>query len=136
MRGPLAIGLAVVTIGALNAAAAVWIHVASDPSPGSASATSTSHATSTPAAHSALPATKGAQLFVDKACIACHSIGGRGGSVGPALDDAGKRLSRIDVLRRLRDPAAVRPGTIMPRIPLTDDEQGALADFLLQEIHR
>ncbi len=37
-------------------------------------------------------ARKGERLFTDKACVQCHSVGGTGGSVGPALD----RLKRAN----------------------------------------
>ncbi len=120
MRGPRAIGLMLATIGGLNLAAAIWSHAAHVRSPASAT----------------LPATAGARLFVAKGCVACHALRGQGGQVGPTLDDVDQRVSRGDLLRRLRDPASVHPGTIMPRIPLRDDERAALADFLLEEIHR
>ncbi len=119
MRGPRAIGLTLAMIGGLNLGAAIWSHAAHVRSPAAA-----------------LPATPGAQLFVAKGCVSCHALRGEGGHVGPSLDDVDQRVSRGDLLRRLRDPASVRPGTIMPRIPLRDDERAALADFLLEEIHR
>lgn len=138
MRGPRAIGVTVAMIGGLHLAAAVWSHAARVRSPASSAlaaatespASSASHASATP--HEGT----GARLFLDKGCVACHSLRGQGGRVGPALDDVEQRISRGQLLQRLRDPASVRPGTIMPRIPLRDDERDALADFLLQEIHR
>lgn len=120
MRGPLAIGVTVVMIAVLHLAAAVWSHAAQ---------------TRTPAPAAPVDST-GARLFRDKGCIACHSLRGEGGHVGPALDDVHRRISRGELLQRLRDPASVRPGSIMPRIPLRDDERDLLADFLLQEIQR
>lgn len=66
----------------------------------------------------------------DQICVACHKFGGRGGAVGPALDDVHTRLSHEQVVTWLRDPAAVKPGTTMPRLPLTDDQLQQLATFL------
>ncbi len=37
----------------------------------------------------------GARLFRQKGCEACHSLGGRGGSIGPALDKYGRYASPL-----------------------------------------
>lgn len=66
----------------------------------------------------------------DQICAACHRLGGRGGAVGPALDDVHTRMSRDQVLTWLRDPPAVKPGTAMPKLPLTEDQLQELATFL------
>ena len=41
---------------------------------------------------------QGANVFQDKQCRNCHSIGGRGGQRGPALDDVATRMT-LDQLR-------------------------------------
>lgn len=66
----------------------------------------------------------------DQICVACHRIAGNGGAVGPALDDVHTRMSREQVITWLRDPAAVKPGTAMPKLPLTEDQLQELATFL------
>jgi nitric oxide reductase subunit C len=38
---------------------------------------------------------RGKQLISNKGCIKCHSVGGRGGKVGPALDKYGHHISPI-----------------------------------------
>ncbi|MBI4011458.1 MAG: cytochrome c [Candidatus Rokubacteria bacterium] len=38
----------------------------------------------------------GRQLFTDKRCIACHSVGGEGGRVGPDLVERGVRRSLVE----------------------------------------
>lgn len=63
-------------------------------------------------------------------CIACHSLGGQGGVVGPALDDAGSRMTRAELEVWLKDPDAVRPGTAMPQLPLSEEDIRELAAFL------
>lgn len=118
MRGPQAIGVTLAAIAALHLAAAVASHASRERSPAPMAAT---------------PTTPGARLFIAKGCVSCHSLHGQGGSVGPALDDVGRRVTRDDLLRRLRDPASVQPRTLMPRIPLTDEERNGLARFLLEE---
>ncbi|MCB1319006.1 MAG: c-type cytochrome [Leptospiraceae bacterium] len=63
-------------------------------------------------------------------CVACHSLGGEGGNVGPALDGVGSRLDREYLQKWIANPQAVKPGTAMPRMPLTDAERGEIVDFL------
>ncbi|MEH6679760.1 MAG: HEAT repeat domain-containing protein [Sediminicola sp.] len=44
-------------------------------------------------------------------CVRCHSVGGAGGKVGPALDNIGKVLSREEILESLIHPnARLAPG--------------------------
>jgi nitric oxide reductase subunit C len=69
------------------------------------------------------------QVF-NQMCVACHSLGGQGGVVGPALDDVGKRLSADDIRRRLRDPLSVKPDAKMPKLPLTEGQIDELVAFL------
>jgi cbb3-type cytochrome oxidase cytochrome c subunit len=73
---------------------------------------------------------EGRQLFQQKGCLGCHSIGGKGGKIGPALDDVGMRRSPEWMMQHFRDPQAVSPGTVMPRFGFTESEARALTDFL------
>lgn len=66
-------------------------------------------------------------------CIACHTMGGQGGLVGPALDGVGARLSADYIGNWLRDPGAVKPGTKMPKLPLSDKDIAELSAFLSQQ---
>jgi len=69
------------------------------------------------------------QVF-NQLCMACHSLGGQGGAVGPALDGVGSRLT-ADYLRRwLSDPTAVKPDSKMPKLPLTASQIDELVAFL------
>ncbi|MBX7056595.1 MAG: c-type cytochrome [Leptospirales bacterium] len=63
-------------------------------------------------------------------CTACHSLGGQGGNVGPALDGVGARRDLAYLDRWLSDPQSVKPGTAMPKLPLSDAERAALVAFL------
>ena len=65
-------------------------------------------------------------------CIACHSLGGQGGVVGPALDDVGSRLAYDDLIPWLTDPQKIKPGTAMPKLPLSSADIVELASFLSQ----
>jgi nitric oxide reductase subunit C len=66
-------------------------------------------------------------------CLACHSLEGQGGKVGPALDDVGSRLDREYIVKWLRDPLLVKPDTKMPKLPLSDGDIIELAAFLSQQ---
>jgi putative heme-binding domain-containing protein len=44
-------------------------------------------------------------------CVRCHTVGGQGGTVGPALDNIGNILSREQILESLVNPSArLAPG--------------------------
>lgn len=77
------------------------------------------------------PADDRPQVF-NQLCVACHALGGRGGAVGPALDHVGDRLNADYLTRWLHDPQAVKPGTLMPRLPLTEPQIRELVAFLSQ----
>ena len=63
-------------------------------------------------------------------CSACHSIGGQGGTVGPALDGVGNRLTTSELDVWLADPTKVKPGTAMPNLHLPDATRGELVRWL------
>ncbi len=66
-------------------------------------------------------------------CIACHSINGSGGVVGPALDQVDQKYSEQELKAWLTDPNAVKPGTKMPKLPLTTQQIESLTSFLLKQ---
>lgn len=65
-------------------------------------------------------------------CIACHTLQGQGGSVGPALDGVGDRRDYDNLVAWLKDPQAVKPGAKMPKLPLSQTDINELAAFLSQ----
>lgn len=73
----------------------------------------------------------GRRLFAEKGCIGCHSIGGKGGKVGPPLDDAAKRHDAHWISAHFQNPAALSPGTVMPQFNFNEQEIRALTEFLL-----
>jgi nitric oxide reductase subunit C len=72
----------------------------------------------------------GRPLVFNQMCVACHAVGGRGGSVGPALDGIAGRFDRDYFTQWLTDPTAIRPETTMPKLPLTEAQIGDLSDYL------
>lgn len=69
------------------------------------------------------------QIF-NQMCLACHSFGGQGGNVGPALDTVGDRRDKDNIISWLHDPQAVKPGAKMPKLPLSETDINELAAFL------
>jgi nitric oxide reductase subunit C len=63
-------------------------------------------------------------------CQACHALGGKGGVVGPALDKVGTKYDAAYLEKWLKDPQGVKPGTAMPKLPLSDAERSELVRFL------
>lgn len=82
------------------------------------------------------PIEQGQALFMAKGCATCHrhdGIAGQTGSVGIGPNLTNYRPDPDFVRRWLRDPAAIRPGTQMPNLHLTEGEIEALLAFLSRE---
>jgi nitric oxide reductase subunit C len=71
-------------------------------------------------------------MIFNQMCIACHSLEGQGGSVGPALDGVGQRLDRAYIERWLTDPMQVKSDSKMPKLPLSKEDIVELSAFLSQ----
>ncbi len=59
-----------------------------------------------------------APMYFQSVCVGCHSVGGQGGNVGPALDGVSSRLDAEYMRKWITDPQAVKPGTTMPNLGL------------------
>jgi nitric oxide reductase subunit C len=66
-------------------------------------------------------------------CQACHSLGGSGAAVGPALDGVGARFDETRLRAWLDNPQAVKPGTAMPDLNLSAADTDAVVSYLLQQ---
>ncbi len=73
----------------------------------------------------------GRLLFEVKGCIGCHSVSGKGGTVGPALDHVAERRTPEWIMQHFRNPQSVSPGSVMPQFDLTEQQVRALTEFLL-----
>jgi ubiquinol-cytochrome c reductase cytochrome b subunit len=74
----------------------------------------------------------GAQLFSSQGCVACHTVHGQGGHIGPNLSNIGAQgLSNKWLTQQIRDPKSHDPSTEMPAFKsLTDKQVSNLVDFL------
>jgi cytochrome c1 len=83
----------------------------------------------------------GRALFAAKGCAMCHAhaaiprsgefAGAYGAEAAPDLSS--RRLDAEYLRHWLRDPAAVRPGTSMPNLNLSENEIEALVAFLQED---
>lgn len=85
-----------------------------------------------PSVGDTVPIAQGAALVETRFCRACHRIGGEGMEVGPDLNQVSLRRSQEWLRRWLKDPAAVKPGTIMPFYSWTDAEIDSVIAYLAQ----
>jgi mono/diheme cytochrome c family protein len=74
----------------------------------------------------------GRQLFTEKNCIVCHSIGGVGSKSGPDLLGVTKRHSLEWLDEQLVNPEFVYPGSSMPEYDLETNARKALVSFMRQ----
>jgi cytochrome c oxidase subunit II len=97
--------------------------------------------TATPAEPTGLAA-EGKAIFLRSACVGCHTIRGvsAAGALGPDLTTFGSRRTlaagmlpnTVDTVTAwLKDPPALKPGSKMPALALSDDQARALATYLL-----
>ena len=75
-------------------------------------------------------ASYGRELFTEKNCIACHSIGGVGAKSGPDLLGTNKKHSAEWLDEQLVNPQLVYPGSIMPIYDLDTNSRKALLAFM------
>lgn len=92
----------------------------------------------------------GARLFEEKGCRGCHLLGGRGGSIGPTLDNEGLKIKHqlpmaaVEgphtvpqwLFEHFRDPQQIVPGSQMNMSGLSDKEALALTTFMLAQQRR
>ena len=83
----------------------------------------------------------GQRVFVSNICVSCHTIAGTAaaGTAGPDLTHVASRTTigagvlPNDVAHMrawLADPQRYKPGSLMPRVPLSDADLDALAAYL------
>ncbi|MBI2958099.1 MAG: c-type cytochrome [Chloroflexi bacterium] len=74
--------------------------------------------------------TQGRRLYTQLQCAYCHSINGIGGAVGPDLAVVTRGLAESDIAQYLRNPAAMIPKTLHPKLQFTSGELTALSAYL------
>jgi cytochrome c1 len=77
---------------------------------------------------------EGEQLFYSKyGCQACHIVNPNSdkGYIGPVLTAVGSRLNAAWIYAWLKDPQALRPGTMEPKRDMSDEDARALTAYLM-----
>ena len=70
-------------------------------------------------------------LIHTQGCKGCHNLAGQGGTLGPALDGVGNRLTHLQLRQKLVNPKKSKPESLMPDYShLTITELELLTDFL------
>ena len=78
----------------------------------------------------------GRQLFYSKyACQSCHIVDPKSdkGYIGPTLTTVGLRMTASWAFHWLKNPQALRPGTIEPNWNMSDDDARGLTAFLMAQ---
>ena len=78
----------------------------------------------------------GKQLFYGKyACQGCHIVDTKTdkGYIGPSLTHVGSRLTAAWIYQWMKNPQALRPGTIEPNRAMSDEDARALTAFLISQ---
>jgi len=84
---------------------------------------------------------RGRDVFLGSPCATCHTIRGTTAAsrVGPDLTHVGSRMTlaagtlpntRPHLATWLGDPQSVKPGTLMPAVPMSDADRGAVIAYL------
>ena len=94
--------------------------------------------------------TAGMKLYQEKSCGSCHKLGGRGGALGPALDNEGAKTKHQLIMTNLkpphttwnwqfahfRDPGSVVADSQMRNPTVTQQEAVALTVYMLSQWKR
>lgn len=86
-----------------------------------------------PAAHPEFhPAGEFGELYERYKCYVCHRFNGFGGTLAPDLSYEGSRAQRQWIVGFMKNPGTLRPTLIvrMPQFNMSDQEAGAIADYL------
>ncbi|MFZ0732124.1 MAG: c-type cytochrome [Candidatus Sulfotelmatobacter sp.] len=78
----------------------------------------------------------GKQLFYGKyACQSCHIVDTKTdkGYIGPTLTQVGSRLTAAWIYQWMKNPQALRPGTIEPNRAMSDEDAAAVTAFLISQ---
>jgi len=76
---------------------------------------------------------QGKVLFGRMRCLTCHSLHGRGGTLGPELEKIGRKTTDKWIRAWLRSPSSYDQETIMPTFRLTRPERLAIAEYIRLE---
>ena len=74
-----------------------------------------------------------ADVILRNVCLSCHEYQKEGGHSAPVLDSLSNRYTELSLKEWLRSPKRINSKTLMPQVPMTDDELDKLVRLLLKE---
>lgn len=74
---------------------------------------------------------RGEKLYKKNLCSACHSLGGKGGKVGPALDGVASRQNKAWLTQQIKDSKVNNPKSLMRKFSLSEEDVKDIVDYLL-----
>ncbi|MFH1003469.1 MAG: c-type cytochrome [Chloroflexota bacterium] len=83
-----------------------------------------------PAGEESLVVQSGREVYREINCGYCHSINGVGGNIGPDLSNVGGEMNPAQLAEYLRNPHAMVPSTLHPKLQFTEEEMKALIAYL------
>lgn len=72
----------------------------------------------------------GQALITRYGCQGCHQVAGQGGTLGPALDNVVAEKGLAYFVKKVRDPQFNNPASTMPKMPISEAEAKAIAQFI------
>lgn len=73
---------------------------------------------------------QGRRLVAAKGCTGCHVVEGKGGPIGPSLDDLFARRDEAYIRRKMANPQFDNPNSVMPNFQLAPRELDAVVEYL------
>ncbi len=83
---------------------------------------------------SAFSSSKAEKLLNEKLpCTGCHQLNGEGGKIGPSFDQIPNRLKADYVYNIIKNTHTLIPKTMMPRIPMPEQQLELIVNYLIQD---
>ena len=73
---------------------------------------------------------RGRQLFFDRGCVRCHTLGVAGTPIAIDASRMAQKYSETELVRWLRDPASLKAEAHMPALGLSEPDMRAIAAFV------
>ena len=76
---------------------------------------------------------EGKKIFGDSRCVSCHSIEGKGGTIGPELSKISSKMVPERLMRIIKNPHELWASSQMPIYGFSDQEIQKIVTFLVKE---
>ena len=76
---------------------------------------------------------EGKKIFGDSRCVSCHSVEGKGGTIGPELSKISSKMVPERLIRIIKNPHELWASSQMPIYGFSDQEIQKIVTFLVKE---